>query len=156
MKELGISYPALIDPRKPEVVTVYDPNLLAEVETTTRTIIRGDGGAGGGVRGGVRGGSRGGGFRGDDDDDGGGGGFRAPRTGGAQRSYTDQERELAAVKLGQFTFTVQFSWQPTPPSKRLEAKLALEAEQAQEVSEDSETEEAPAVEPAAEEPGSDK
>jgi len=100
MKELGIGYPALIDPGRPVKVTLTNPNVAR-----------------------VRGSAIGAddyedsedGF--DEDDEEGGGGF-VRRTVRTRPTLESEQEEIAAAELLRFDFRVQFVWQPTLPSER--------------------------------------
>ncbi|MFH1266659.1 MAG: pilus assembly protein PilM [Planctomycetota bacterium] len=122
MKELGIGYPVLVDPRTFFPETIVNPNADGAMQT-------GMGGMGtGGMRMGTGGmgpsenGMEGPGMA--------SGGFGATR--GQKRSAGGEEAEDAAIDLMRFNFDVQFSWQPKLPTERHEEEQAAEpqAEQA--------------------------
>jgi type IV pilus assembly protein PilM len=121
LAEMGIGYPALVDPKRPEVIEIQDPN------------VEGAPSAGGGFR------ARRSGGGGDDDDDdysgddddggGGGGGFAVARPG--QMVVNQEPLVNPVIQLGRFDFQVQFVWQPTPPSVRHERRAAAQAAEGQ-------------------------
>lgn len=120
LKDLGIGFPALIDPPRPVVMELKNPNLEGGGRSAARTFDDG---------GGVDEGSDM-----DMEEPGGGGagdGGAGVARGAPRRVVAERNQEAnPVVRLGRFDFVVQFAWKPTPRSVRQAKKAAEEAAQA--------------------------
>ena len=117
LAELGIGFPALIDPPRPVIVQLKNPNLEGGKSQSAARVS--DDVSGGDEIGGAdvdAGGGAGGGFA-----------TAAPRR---VVAVEEEEQVNPTIKLGRFDFVVQFSWQPTPRSVRQASKAAREAAEA--------------------------